>query len=54
MSNNEFFKEGKKAYFKGKTKGENPYELYSEEFNQWVKGFKAGEKEDVDQDPDGN
>ena len=48
------FKEGKKAYFSGQSKNDNPYEPQSENFNQWKKGFKAGEKEDVDHDPDGN
>jgi hypothetical protein len=44
------FKRGKQAYFEGKSIKDNPHEQYSEEFNQWQKGFKAGKKEDVEQD----
>ena len=49
-----FFEEGKKAYLDGLSKNDNPYEEFSEGYNQWKKGFKKGEKEDVDQDPNGN
>jgi hypothetical protein len=52
--NYEYFKAGKDAYFQGKSKKDNPYEVGSEEAALWIRGFKAGEKEDRDQDPDGN
>jgi ribosome modulation factor len=51
---NQCFNEGRNDYFNGKGKHENPYEQYSEEYNQWLKGFKCGQKEDLEQDPDGN
>lgn len=49
-----FFEEGRKAYLDGLSKSDNPYDEYSEGYTQWSKGFKKGEKEDVDQDPNGN
>jgi hypothetical protein len=48
------FEEGRSAYFDGKSKRDNPYDLGTEDANRWQRGFKAGEKEDVDQDPNGN
>jgi hypothetical protein len=48
------FKEGKEAYFSGLSKKDNPYDLNSENFIQWQKGFKFATKMDIDQDPDGN
>lgn len=48
------FKSGRQAYLDGKSIKDNPNEQYSEEFNQWQKGFKTAKKEDVEHDPDGN
>jgi ribosome modulation factor len=46
--------EGYQAYFAGLSKSDNPYGMGTEEAALWQRGFKAGEKEDVDHDPDGN
>lgn len=54
MKPNFLFEEGYKAYFLGLSIKNNPYEEFSEAYNQWKKGFKIGEAEDIDQDPDGN
>jgi hypothetical protein len=50
----DIFKEGRQAYHSGMTKRDNPYDMGTEDAVDWQKGFKAGEREDVDQDPDGN
>jgi hypothetical protein len=50
-----FFDEGKEAYFAGEKIHRNPYFYdFSDASIEWVKGFKAGEKNDVEQDPEGN
>ena len=46
--------EGYQAYFAGQSKKDNPYDMGTEEAALWQRGFKAGEKEDIDQDPNGN
>jgi ribosome modulation factor len=52
--NKQAFEEGRTAYFNGETRKDNPYDTYSEAYTQWLKGFKTGEKEDMDHDPNGN
>jgi hypothetical protein len=53
-ANKAIFKEGKLAYFAGVPKRDNPYEIGTEDHVAWIKGYRAGEKEDIEQDPDGN
>lgn len=48
------YKRGYDDYFAGSGKEDNPYETGSSDHNLWLTGYKAGEKEDVDHDPDGN
>jgi hypothetical protein len=42
---NEYFNEGRDAYTQGSKVSDNPYTEYTEEYIQWKKGFKQGEKE---------
>jgi len=50
----DIFKKGRQAYYEGKLKRDNPYDMGTEDATAWQRGFKAGEREDVEQDPDGN
>jgi len=48
------FERGWSDYMDGKLKCDNPYPLDSYDHSQWIKGFHEGEKDDVEQDPEGN
>jgi ribosome modulation factor len=50
----DFVKEGYTAYFDGLSKSDNPYPSDPTKSSRWLKGFRIGEREDIDQDPDGN
>lgn len=54
MIRSEAYEEGYQDYFSGKDKKDNPYDDSTENGIQWLKGYKKGVKEDVEQDPDGN
>ena len=52
--NKDIFKEGQQAYFSGLSKRDNPYDMGTEDASSWLRGYKTGEREDVDHDPNGN
>lgn len=53
-SRTRIYEAGKKAYFDGLSRSDNPHERHTGENILWLRGYKDGEQMDIEQDPDGN